>query len=156
MPIDHSTLLFFDASALIAAAGSPRGGSGFLLELCQRGFLKAAVSHPVLVEAERNVREKLKNHTHALPNYFELLIHTPFEIASVPLRRDRARYVRAAGEKDEHVLAAAVASGAPFLVTLDQPLETSVNAEDFGLRALPPGAFIKNYLPLHPDFRRMR
>lgn len=54
MNIDRNTLLFFDASCLIAAAGSPTGGSGFLLALCARGLLRAACSQPVLVEAERN------------------------------------------------------------------------------------------------------
>ncbi|MBI2942103.1 MAG: hypothetical protein HYY04_16860 [Chloroflexi bacterium] len=33
MTIDLTTILFFDASCLIAAAGSPTGGSGFLLSL---------------------------------------------------------------------------------------------------------------------------
>lgn len=59
MSIDADTLVFFDASCLIAAAGSPSGGSGFLLDVCSRGFLQAAVSPQVLVEAERNVRGKL-------------------------------------------------------------------------------------------------
>jgi hypothetical protein len=49
--IDRHTLLFLDASPLIAAAGSPAGGPGFLLSLCARGYLKAAVSQPVLLEA---------------------------------------------------------------------------------------------------------
>ena len=42
MPIDHQTLLFFDASWLIAAAGSPTGGSGFLLARCARHLLRGA------------------------------------------------------------------------------------------------------------------
>jgi hypothetical protein len=59
MTIDRNTLLFFDSTCLIAAAGSPSGGSGFLLSLCARGFLKTAVSQPVLLEAQRNIQENL-------------------------------------------------------------------------------------------------
>lgn len=55
MTIDRSTLLFFDASCLIAAAGSPTGGSAFLLSMCAAGFLRGAVSEAVLVEIERHV-----------------------------------------------------------------------------------------------------
>lgn len=58
MNIDQTTLVFFDASCLIAAAGSPSGGSGFLLSLCRRGLLGAAVSQPVLLEAERNIGKR--------------------------------------------------------------------------------------------------
>jgi len=58
MTIDRTTLLFFDASCLIAAAGSLSGGSGFLLALCQRGLLRGAISQPVLLETERNLLKK--------------------------------------------------------------------------------------------------
>jgi len=44
MTIDQDTVVFFDASCLIAAAGSTSGGSGFLLSLCARGLLQGAVS----------------------------------------------------------------------------------------------------------------
>jgi hypothetical protein len=59
MTFDAETRLFFDASCLIAAAGSPSGGSGFVLSLCQRSLLRGAISPPVLIEARRNVRDKL-------------------------------------------------------------------------------------------------
>ncbi|MEJ2354093.1 MAG: hypothetical protein P8Y03_30320, partial [Anaerolineales bacterium] len=59
MTIDRDTLLFFDASCLIAAAGSPSGGSGLLLSLCAREYLRASVSQAILLEAERNIQAKL-------------------------------------------------------------------------------------------------
>jgi hypothetical protein len=43
MTIDQTTPIFFDASCLIAAAGSPTGGSGFLLSLCEKGHLQAVI-----------------------------------------------------------------------------------------------------------------
>lgn len=56
MVLSQQTLLFFDASSLVAAAGSPTGGSAFLLLVCQKGFLRASSSQGVLIEAERNIR----------------------------------------------------------------------------------------------------
>jgi hypothetical protein len=61
MKIDQNTILFFDATCLIAASGSPDGGSGFLLSLCARQLLRGSISQPVLLEAERNIRLKLGN-----------------------------------------------------------------------------------------------
>lgn len=55
MSVDSSTLLFFDASCLIAAAASPNGGSGFLWSLCVPRLLRAAVSQPVLVKTAANL-----------------------------------------------------------------------------------------------------
>ncbi len=75
MTIDRQTLLFFDASCLIAAAGSPNGGSGFLLSLCALGLLRAAVSQLVLVEAERHVFADLG--PQALENYDNIVTRIP-------------------------------------------------------------------------------
>lgn len=51
--------LFIDASVFIAAAGSPEGGSSFVLELCKRGRFHAVCTKLVLLEAERNIHRKL-------------------------------------------------------------------------------------------------
>jgi hypothetical protein len=59
MSINKNTPIFFVSSCLIATAGSPTGGSGFLLSLCAKGYLKAVVSQPVLLEAQRNIQAKL-------------------------------------------------------------------------------------------------
>ncbi len=58
MTISPRTLLFYDASCLFAAASSPTGGSAFLLLVCRRGFLRAGSAQSVLIEAERNIRDK--------------------------------------------------------------------------------------------------
>jgi predicted nucleic acid-binding protein len=154
MPIDHQTLLFFDAACLIAAAGSPTGGSGFLLPLCARHLLRGAVSQPVLLEAERNVREKLG--PEALERYHRLLVLTPLAVIPLPPQAQLVRCASLVGEKDAHVLAAASAAAAPFLVTLDRPLAERINLAELGLRALAPGDFITMELPSHPDYPRVR
>jgi hypothetical protein len=75
MTIDGNTLLFFDASCLIAAAGSTSGGCGFLLSLCSRGFLKAALSQPVLLETQRNIQARFGDES--IQRFYNLLVFTP-------------------------------------------------------------------------------
>lgn len=153
MTIDRSTLLFFDASCLIAAAGSPSGGSGFLLSLCSRGLLRAAVSHPVLIEAERNIRLKLSGA--ALTTFHRVILLTPWQLVPLPATIP-PYYQSLVGSKDAHVLAAAIGSQAAFLLTLDQPLAQRVNQAQLPLRALSPGEFITTELPQHPDYPTVR
>lgn len=154
MTIDHTTDLFFDASCLMAAAGSPQGGSGFLLSLCGRGLLRAVVSQPVLLEAERNISEKLSGE--ALGRYHRLVVLTPLTLVSLPPKGERRPYADVVGEKDEHVLAAAIAAKSPFLLTLDKPLARRVNQAGLSIRALSPGEFIKTILPEHIDYPSTR
>jgi predicted nucleic acid-binding protein len=156
MSIDRATLLFFDASCLIAASGSPTGGSAFLLALCLRELMRAAVSEPVLVEAERNIRLKLG--VDALVAYHRLLDVTPLIVAPIPhmSEMEGRRFAGIVGEKDAHVLAAATVAGATYVLTLDKLLEVRFN--DSGLRtvAISPKRFIQTLLPTHPDFPTVR
>lgn len=154
MPIDHQTLLFFDASCLIAAAGSPSGGSGFLLSLCARHLLRGAVSQAVLLETERNIQGKLA--AEALERYHRLLVFTPLVLLPLPPHGDLVRCSGMVGEKDAHVLAAAVAAHSPFLLTLDRPLAERINQAKLEIRALAPGDFITTELPNHPDYPSVR
>jgi predicted nucleic acid-binding protein len=143
--VDANTLLFFDASCLIAAAGSPNGGDGFLLALCRRGWLQAAVSHGVLLEAERNLAAKRPAY---LARYHHLLAHTSWRLAPVPLG-PAAGWVQQVNAKDRHVAVAALACGADYLLTLDRGLLAEVAQAGMILAALDPGTFIKTVLPQH-------
>ena len=154
MTIDPTTLLFFDASCLIAAAGSPSGGSGFLLSLCAREFLRGAVSQVVLLEAERNIERKLGAET--LLSYHRLLQLTPLSIAPVPLITHQQAWHRTVNEKDWHVAAAALAIHVPYLLTLDQGLKDQINRSSIGLESFDPGSFIKLILPRHVSFSTLR
>lgn len=154
MSIDANTLIFFDSSCLVAASGSPTGGSGFLLSVCGRRLLKGAVSQPVLLEAERNVIEQLR--PEALDNFHRLVAAIPLVVAPLPPKTTRRDYEQAVGEKDEHVLAAAIESGAEFLLTLDKPFERRVNQAGVGIRAISPGEFITGILPEHDNYPSIR
>ena len=150
MIIDRNTILFFDASCLIAAAGSPTGGSGFLLSLCSRGLLKAAVSQHVLLEAQRNIQSKLGDE--ATNQYHNFLSVVPFSMAILPKENQLKRLEQIVNEKDLHVVAAALEIQAPFLLALDKGLVIEVNQAVLGIQALIPGDFIKTVLPTHVDY----
>lgn len=154
MTIDRNTLVFFDSSCLIAAAGSPLGGSGFLLSLCARGYLKAAVSQPVLLEAQRNIQAKLGEE--AMKRYHNLLAVVPFSLTSLPNKTELKRLGKMINRKDVHVVAAALEVHAPFLLALDKGLVLEVNRVNLGIQALSPGDFIKTVLPSHVDYPSAR
>jgi predicted nucleic acid-binding protein len=156
MAIDETTIVFFDSSCLVAAAGSPAGGISLLLAICARGFLKGAVSHGVLTEAEGNILSNLPKP--ALARYYREILSIPLLIsAPVPSPADRETVAPITGEKDAHVLAAALSVGAQFLLTLDKRLLARITeAPELSLPALSPGAFITRVLPTHPAYSSLR
>ncbi|MCA9858613.1 MAG: PIN domain-containing protein [Thermomicrobiales bacterium] len=152
--VDVSTLLFFDASCLIAAVISPTGGAGFLWGLCERGFLQAAVSQLVLTEVARNLASKLD------PGYLELhrqQLRTcaPY-MSPVPRLDGQPRMYPEINAKDEHVVAAALAIRADLILTLDRPLAKEIERAALDLPVRSPGDFIKLDLISHPFYSRLR
>jgi predicted nucleic acid-binding protein len=154
MVINQTTLLFFDSSCLIAAAGSPTGGSSLLLAICARGFLRGAVSHAVLAEAEGNILTNLN--PQALTRYRQEILAIPYVFAPVPSTPERETVAPITGEKDAHVAASAISVGAQFLLTLDKRLAHWINESELYLHALSPGEFITTKLPTHPAYRSIR
>jgi predicted nucleic acid-binding protein len=155
MTIDQTTLLFFDSSCLIAAAGSPTGGSSLLFALCAQGFLKGAVSHAVLAEAEGNILSNLP--PQALTRYRQEILRIPLVVAPLPNPLEREAATHITGEKDAHVLASARSVGAEYLITLDKRLVWKITQEQgLSFRALSPGAFITTKLPTHPAYPAIR
>ncbi len=154
MIIDRNTLLFFDSSCIIAAAGSPGGGSAFLLSLCARGYLTAAISQPVLLEAQSNIQAKLGDE--AAQRFYNLLAIIPFILAPIPQsRKIHQTYLdKGINQKDIHVILAAVEVRAPFLLTLDKRFTHETNNAQIGIIALSPGDFIKTVLPQHTAYHR--
>jgi predicted nucleic acid-binding protein len=150
MAIDRNTLLFFDASCLVAAAGSPTGGSSFLLSLCARGYFKATVSQPVLLEVQKNIRSNFG--VEAINRFYNLLAIVPFKLAPLPDQAEFAPLEKLVNKKDVHVLAASLEVHSPFLLSLDKGLCSEVNKAILGIRALSPGEFIKTVLPSHIDY----
>ncbi|MBI4759006.1 MAG: PIN domain-containing protein [Chloroflexi bacterium] len=110
--------LFLDASVFVAAAGSPSGGSLAVLDLCRRGHFEAVTTRLILLEAEKNIREKLPRE--ALLRFYRGLGTLPLTIQEPASGEDNDTYTDLIDEKDAHVLAAAVKSGSDWLLTLDR------------------------------------
>jgi predicted nucleic acid-binding protein len=85
-----------------------------------------------------------------------LVATTPMTVVALPSPVAQRPHEKIVGEKDAHVLAAAVVAEAPFLITLDQGLEKRVNAAKLEITALSPGGFIKTTLIQHRDYPSMR
>jgi predicted nucleic acid-binding protein len=152
MILTLATRLFFDASCLFPAAASPAGGSAFLVSVCARGYLQAVVSLDVLIEAERNIVEKLS--PDAFHRYRQMVAETPFVMLPSPPEEAVARHAANFFE-DAHVVASAVAGGCEFLITLDRRLQRRVEHAALGITALSPGEFIQTVLPEHPEYARV-
>lgn len=110
--------LFVDASVFVAAAGSPEGGSSFVLKLCKRGRFSGVCTKLVLLEAQRNIHRKLG--AEALLRFYQGLAELDPSLEALPTAEELAACEAIVGEKDAHGLAAALKSGAAFLLTLDR------------------------------------
>ncbi len=133
--------VFIDTSALIAGLASPTGASNVILSLAEAQLVTLVVSEEVLVEAERNIQEKLPR---AIPEYRRFLVACPLEQAVAPSPAE----VVAAGEiihhKDAPILAAAMSLGVDYLVTLNRKhfVDDPNVAIRSGLRIGTPGDFL--------------
>ena len=97
MILTRSTLLFVDASCLVAAAGSATGGSARVLAYIQAGFLRGAISPAVVSEAERNVRASFP--PAAMLRFHDLLVSFSLSLVSLPIGWESPEFVRIAGGK---------------------------------------------------------
>lgn len=111
--------VFLDASVLLAAAGSPLGGSSEAIEIVAADArYEAAVSDGVLLEARRNVDRKFAPAAGGrlialLARARPVIIRSGDLTAPFPLPSFLA-------EKDEHVVRACLAAGATICLTLDR------------------------------------
>ncbi len=152
--VDRTTRVLFDASCLIAAAASPTAGSGFLWSLVERQLLRAVVSQAILIEAEPNLARKFT--PAMLVRHRAQLVAGAPELSAIPRLDVSPRRYPSVNAKDEHVVAAALASRIAFILTLDRPLEAEINEARLGVLALSPGDFITTHLPSHPSFATLR
>ena len=140
------TKVFLDANVYFAGSASPTGASALILQLVLKDRIEVTASRLVLREAERNLRRKrppndLKAFHHFLKRAKLRVIPTPPETAW-------ARYEGVIHPKDVPVLAAAVASGAAYLVTLDRRhfLTEAVRQKVPAVTILTPGGFLRKLI----------
>ena len=135
--LQNKPRVFVDADVLFAGAVSPSeaGASLVVLRLAEITLIEAITSEQVIVEAERNLTEKLPQ---ALPE-FRLLVSRCLEVVPNPAPADLARHTGSAHRKDLPILVAAVRERCTWLVTFNtrhyQPGHASVTV-------LRPGEFV--------------
>ncbi len=135
--------LFFDASILVAAAGSSTGASALVVETCHRGLTHAVASRVVLLEAERNIRNKMGEAP--LLRFYEALGLLDLEVVPDPTSREIEAQTGIIHAKDAHVLAAASRAGVDFLLTLDRKhfMTRAVLEAGLSFVILTPGDFLR-------------
>ena len=138
--------LFLDASVLIAAAGSEQGGSSLILAICRENKAQAVGSRIVLLEAERNIREKLGGD--ALLRYYQQVANLDLELVSPPTPGECEAQARIINAKDAHVLAAAVKGRVDVLLTLDRKHFFTRQVRDAGLpfAIMTPGDYLRRLI----------
>jgi hypothetical protein len=124
--------LFVDADVLFAGASSPgeHGASLLVLRMAEITLIEALTSQQVIVEAERNLAEKLPQ---ALPA-FRLIVSRCLRVVPDPSPADLEPHSGLADPEDLPILVAALREGCPWLVTFN----------------------VRHYQPGHPDVTALR
>lgn len=109
--------VFVDADVLFAGAVSPteQGASLVVLRMAEITLIEAIASQQVLVETERNLREKLPQ---AIPA-FQMLVQRCLRTVPDPGLPDLQRFTGLADPKDLPILSTAVREGCHWLVTFN-------------------------------------
>lgn len=135
--------VFLDTSALIAGIASSRGAARAVLQLAEIALIELIVSRQVIVEADRNIEEKLPEMLNEYRKFIELLAPV---LVDDPLQKDIAKYSTVINSDDAPILASAVISGADFLVTWDKKHFISKNIRAHSsLKIVTPGEFLKHF-----------
>ena len=135
--------VFLDTSALIAGVASSRGAARAVLQLAEIGLIEVIVSRQVIVEADRNIEEKLPKILNEYREFMELL--APVMIDD-PRQKDIERFLKIINYDDAPILASAVISGADFLVTWDRKHFMDKNINIYSqLKIVTPGEFLKYF-----------
>ena len=135
--------VFIDTSALIAGILSPTGAAHEVLRLCEAGVVKAVMSRQVLVEADRNISEKLPAF---LSEYHVFLKHLSPLIVDDPSRLAVDRAGEIIHRNDAPILAAAIEAGVAYLVTWNtRHFQKKVVRDYAQFPILTPGEFLEEF-----------
>ena len=137
---------FLDANVFFAATASAQGGSALLLETAKKRLLEIVPSHLALLEAERNIRNKLP--AQALKQFHRLLQESPLLIVPASSPEEIHHYHSIINEKDAPILAAAVSSKSDFLITLDRKgfMSEKMRRASLPLKVVTPGDLFRSVL----------
>ena len=135
--------VFLDTSALIAGVASSRGAARAVLQLAEIGLIEVIVSRQVIVEADRNIEEKLPEMLNEYREFIELLAPV---LIDDPRQKDVERFLKVINYDDAPILASAVSSGADFLITWDRKhfIGKDIHTHS-NLKIVTPGEFLRHF-----------
>ena len=141
--------VFLDANVFFAAAGSPTGGSAFVLELAKRERIQIITVLYALVEAERNIQAKLGEK--ALDRHYQNLLEGKRKVQNIDnvSMKTATELETLLIRKDVPILLGAILSNADFLVTLDRKDfidNKKLKEADLSFQIVIPGDFLKYYI----------
>jgi predicted nucleic acid-binding protein len=137
--------VFLDASVLVAACASKRGASAFIFGCCRREKLHGFISMDVIGESRKNVNLKLgENSKNRLKFYLK---KAKLVLVDDPSMEMVFKCEEVINVKDAPILAAAIISGARYLITLDKKdfLKEEVFKFVKPMQILTPGEFISKF-----------
>ena len=135
--------VFLDTSALIAGIASSRGAARAVLQLAEIGLIEVIVSRQVIVEADRNIEEKLPEMLNEYRKFIEILAPA---LVDDPQQKDVKRFLTVINPDDAPILASAVISDADFLITWDRKHFIGKNIRiHSNLKIVTPDEFLKYF-----------
>ncbi len=113
------------------------------MEVCRGRRFRAALSARVLLEARVNIAVKFGEAE--LVRFYQQLAGLDPDMAPPPPPERLARCASLVGEKDAHVLAAALECGAAYLLTLDRRhlITPAVQSAGLPVSVVTPGDFLR-------------
>jgi predicted nucleic acid-binding protein len=135
--------VFLDTSALLAGIISPTGAAHEVLRLCEAKVVTSVISRQVLVEADRNLSEKLPA---LIPDYRDLLRHLSPLIVEDPSQRAVEEAATVINRKDAPILAAALEASVDYLVTWNtRHFQKKAVKEYARFHIVTPGEFLQEF-----------
>lgn len=135
--------VFIDTSALIAGIASSKGAARAVLQLAEIGLIEVFVSRQVIVEADRNIEDKLPEMLNEYREFIEFLAPA---LIDDPPRGEIKRFLAVINPDDAPILAAAVNADVDFLITWDRKHFIGKNIHvHSSLKIVTPGEFLRYF-----------
>lgn len=141
--------VFLDTSALIAGIVSKTGAAREVMRLCEAGVVEVFISRQVLVEADRNITEKLPA---LVSDYRHLMRQMTPVLLDDPSRKEAAQAERLIHSKDAPILAAAIKGQVDCLITWNtRHFHQSSVIKAVRFKIMTPGEFLEEFRRSLPD-----
>lgn len=110
--------VFLDANVYFSASRSAHGGSAVIIKLAEQKKILSYATREVLLEAERNLRQKEPPNT--IMVFYQLIDKIKPAQVNIDKKQAESRFTRIVNRKDSYVLEGARKSKVSYLVTLDK------------------------------------